>query len=347
MFLLLGNPWGHVLELVETRQVDMAGCSQFMKNLWKRHVDFTLNQNQICNTFLVPKAQPITSFTFLIDPFNISVWFVFFLFCLIGYLIFMIRHRQVMKMLKKKPQYGLVFLSFVRLYTFGNVHIFWKSFTNMSLKFCFVCFLIHSLLISTYYNAGLSSRLAIPSLTKQINTLQDMATYGITFQEWTNVKTEFEFINSTLFLQLAKLHRDGDRAATPLDGTTAITVKTLANAYVTDLDGFDLNQLQKYKALKECVGNLYMGLVLQKNSPFKKKFDKIAARIMQSGILTKWLMDRLYSKKKVQDSFFNPYVNNMKFSIITADRLSGGFTLLFIGYVVSAIVFVLEIFYTK
>lgn len=325
----------------------MAGCSQFIKNLWKKQVDFTLNQNQICNTFLVPKAEPITSFTFLVEPFNTFVWFVFSLFVLIGYLIFLARHKQVMEQLKRNPQYGLVFLSVVRLYSFGNVHVFWKTNTNMSLRFCFVCFLIFSQLISTYYNAGLSSRLAIPSLTKQINTLQDMVTYGITFQEWTNVKSDFEFINSTLFLQLAKLYREGDRATTPLDGTTAITVKTLENSYVTDLYGFDLNQLQKYKALKDCVGNMYMGLVLQQNSPFKIKFDKIAGRIMQSGILTKWLMDRLYSQKKVQDSFFNPYVNNMKFSIISADRLSGGFALLVTGYVMSIIVFVLEIFYIK
>lgn len=201
--------------------------------------------------------------------------------------------------------------------------------------------------MSTYYNAGLSSKLAIPSLTRQINTLQDMVAYGITFQEWSNIKTDFEFINSTLFSQLGKLYKEGERASTPLDGTTAITVKTLENAYVTDLDGFDLKQLQNYKALKECIGNMYMGLVLQKNSPFKMKFDKIAGRIMQSGILTKWLMDRLYSQKKVQDSFFNSYVSNMNFSIITADRLSGGFTLLVAGYVVSIIVFVLEMFYTR
>lgn len=346
MYIVVANPWGQVLTMVEERKSDMAGCSQFITNVLTRNIDFTINPNQICLTFLVPKAQPSPATTFLIQPFYMDVWI-----CLVSSILFIIVLWNIIIHLVHPIEIDtivpidrtIISINILRIYTAGVV--FFPRSLNMSQanKLFFAWLLIHSLLMYTYYSAGLSSIMSIPRLTKRINTLQDMVDYKITYQGTNYTVSNFLFINSTLFSDLAHLYRTGERLETPLDGTTALIVKTLENSYVTDIEGFDLDKLKHYKALKECLGNYYMGFVLQKNSPFTVRFDSIINRVIESGISSKWLQEIIYMRKKYQDLFFSSYLESIYYTTITSERLYGGFILLAMGHLISIIVFIFEV----
>ncbi|XP_066145989.1 glutamate receptor ionotropic, delta-2-like [Euwallacea fornicatus] len=348
----IANPWSYVLSTVETKKSDMAGCSQFVTNMGKNNVDFTLNMNQICNTFLVPKARPLPAAFFLVQPFNFNVWVAssfLMIFATLTLLVFMKYWGKFSNCKSALPEtdYSSVLISVVRAYSFGNMQLSRHVSRIWSIRLSFLCLIFHSFLTSTYYNAGLSSNIAIPRLGRQINTLQDIVDNGLVFQEKSYIQKDFIHVNSSLFNNLALLYRQGDRTKTILDGTSVVTVKTLENSYVTDLYGFKGEELQNYRALKECIGNFYMGFALQINSPFKREFDRVAQKIMESGIMKKWLNDRIYPEKRVQDPFFSSFNSNVRYTIITSERLFGVFVLLIVGYVLSCISLVFEILYCE
>ncbi|XP_066245425.1 uncharacterized protein [Euwallacea similis] len=348
----IANPWSHVLSMVEMKKSDMAGCSQFVTNMGKKSIDFTLNMNQICNTFLVPKARPLPAVYFLVQPFNLNVWVAssfLTIFATLTLLVAMEYWRKFSncKMKLSATDYSLILVSIIRVYSFGNLQLSRHAASIWSIRLFFLCLTFHSFLTSTYYNAGLSSNIAIPRLSPQINTLQDIVDHGLLFQEKSYIREDFIYVNSSLFHNLALLYRKGNRMKTILDGTSVLTVKTLENSYVTDLYGFKDGELQNYRALKECIGNFYMGFALQINSPFKGEFDEVAKKITESGIMKKWLNDRIYPQKRVQDPFFSSYNSNVRYTTITSERLFGGFLLLVVGYVLSCVSLVFEILYYK
>ncbi|CAG9760532.1 unnamed protein product [Ceutorhynchus assimilis] len=339
----IADPWAYTREMVENGQTDMAGCSQYITNLWKHpNVDFTVNQNQICMTFLVPKAVLLSPYSFLFQTFQISVWLIniaaVVLFSMLLIFFFGLLHNI------RELDCNKVFISLMRVYTAGGISM--KSNTNNIVTYSksfFMCLLLHSFLISIYYSAGLSSMLTSPRLSKHINTFEDMAALKITYQEYDDpFKKEFE-MNSTLYHIFANLFQKGRREDTTLDGTEAIIVKTLENSFVTDVEGFDTEKLKKFKPLKECIGNYYMGFAIQKNSPFGKRFNTIATRMAANGIMTKWLKDQIFYNKKSQDPFFTTYFHETKHATINSERLFGAVIFLTIGYVIAIIIFILEI----
>ncbi|KAH1003115.1 hypothetical protein HUJ05_011056 [Dendroctonus ponderosae] len=345
-FFSAENPWAEALNLVKRNEVDMAGCSQYVANQWRHSIDFTVNQNQICQTFLVPKARPSSDVHFLIEAFSGRVW----LCLLLGAVGFGAVGRLL---LVAWPAGGgasawiTPMLDVLRLYSAGGVFVTGGNLASCPARIYFLFLLFHGFLISTYYSAGLSSTLTVPKLIRQINTLQDLVDYGITFQEQSGIVAAFDLVNSSLFRGLARLHSNQPRSSTPLDGLTAMTVKTLDNSYVTDLDGFEPDKLKDYKALKECIGNHYMGFALQRESPFKRRFDTVAMRIMESGLLRKWLHEQIYQKSALQAQFFSSYAQNAHYRTITARRLYGAFVLLLVGYGSGALALLVEMVFNK
>lgn len=344
--VLSDNPWDAALNLVKQNQVDMAGCSQYVANQWQQRIDFTINQNQICQTFLVPKPRPPSDVRFLMEAFNGRVW----LGLLLGVGGLGACGRVLIGAWSNKggaSAWVTPILDVLRVYAAGSVFVAGGNLARVSARVYFLFLLVHGFLISTYYSAGLSSTLTVPKLIRQINTLQDLVDYGITFQEQSNIVGTFRLVNSSLFDGLARLHSNRPRGSTPLDGLTAMTVKTLENAYVTDLAGFEPAKLKGYKALKECIANHFMGFALQQDSPFKRRFDRVAMRVTESGLMRKWLHQQIYRKSALQAQFFAPGAPNAHYGTITLRRLLGGFLLLLAGHGGGALVFVVELVVNK
>lgn len=236
-----------------------------------------------------------------------------------------------------KIDYSTVVISLVKIYNAGGITSF--DLTWQSCRIFFLSVLLHSVLLGTYYSARLSSSLAVIRYSRQINTLQDVADARLPILEFTDLKEDLTVINSSLFHQLAQLYTNNVEAV----DNPALAVRTFENSYVTGLNQIsDSRQLTGYKALKECLFNNYIGFPLQKNSPFKNRFDAVAKRILEGGIMTKWVRDVIWSNRKEQEKFFSTEILGVGYARITSARFLGALLTLMLGYLVSSLVFVFE-----
>lgn len=236
-----------------------------------------------------------------------------------------------------KLDYSNAVISLVKIYCAGGISSF--DLTWQSCRLFFLSILLHSFLLVTYYSARLSSSLAVIRYSRQINTLQDVVDARLPILEFTDLKEDLTVINSFLFHQLDQLYTNHIKTG----DNPALAVRTFENSYVTSLNQVsDPRKLTGYKALKECLFNNYIGFPLQKNSPFKNRFDAVAKRILEGGIMTKWVRDVIWSNRKKQDKFFSTEILEVGNARITPARLLGALQTLLVGYLVSSFVFVIE-----
>lgn len=311
----------------------MAGCAQFIRDLWARNVSFTINQNQVCRTFLVPKPQMASDTYFLYHLYQYGVWG-----CFTGCLIILtFMSKFLFWVIGFKVDYSIVVINLVKIYCAGGITSF--DLTWQSCRIFFLSVLLHSFLLVTYYSARLSSSLAVIRYSRQINTLQDVVDANLPIIEFTDLKEDLTVINSSLFHQLDQLYTNNVK---PGD-SPALAIRTFENSYVTGLNQVtDSRKLTGYKALKECLFNNYIGFPLQKNSPFKNRFDAVAKRILEGGIMSKWVRDVIWSNRKEQDKFFSTEILGVGYARITPTRFSGALQTLMLGYFVSSLVFFFE-----
>lgn len=333
------NPWKYAIDNVEYGKSNIAGCSQYIVNLVKYNVDYLPIHTQICSTFLVPKSMFIEA-TFLLQAFKWNVWLSYILVLL---LVFVCSVVSLYAVYGYSGDIMILFLNIIRIHTSGPANVLSRYRLTDTRKILIIFVIIYCLLINTYYSAGLNSMLAKPKLIRVINTFEDMVKHKITYQlSSKSIEYQFRGMNSSTFMELADLYRPGVRRDTPLDGKNAITVKSLADSYVTDLDGLNKQKLSRYKVLKECIGNYYIGLAITKNSPLTKSFTDISQRLQEAGIFNKWNEDEIFSEKEYQQQFFND-VDSLHFIRISPKKLVGALVVLVIGYLVASIALVFEI----
>lgn len=79
---------------------------------------------------------------------------------------------------------------------------------------------------------------------------------------------------------------------------------------------------------------------LQKNSPLKPKIDSYLSRVVEAGLVIKWLNDVMF---KIRTTEAKQDKLEIK-ALMNLSKLYGAFAALLAGYVVSIIVLILEVF---
>lgn len=92
--------------------------------------------------------------------------------------------------------------------------------------------------------------------------------------------------------------------------------------------------------MEECAINMPISIGLEKNSPLKQRFDKLLRRIMESGLISKWLDD---TTQKFQSSTEEPPQE----ALMDLKKLYGILIALAIGFTVALLVLIGEIIYWK
>lgn len=90
--------------------------------------------------------------------------------------------------------------------------------------------------------------------------------------------------------------------------------------------------------MRECAINIPVSIGLEKNSPLRSRFDKLLRRIIESGLVGKWLKDSI---KEFESSVEEPPQE----ALMDLKKLYGALIALSIGYLLGAIVLIAEIIY--
>lgn len=93
--------------------------------------------------------------------------------------------------------------------------------------------------------------------------------------------------------------------------------------------------------MNDCVINMPISIGLQKNSPILRRFNKYVRRIIEAGLVKKWLDDVMQATLQADST---ETTENTK-AIMNLSKLIGAFVALFIGYIFSLIVLLAEIIY--
>lgn len=92
--------------------------------------------------------------------------------------------------------------------------------------------------------------------------------------------------------------------------------------------------------MKECAINMPVSIGLEKNSPLRSRVDLLLRRIIESGLIGKWLED---STQQFESSVEEPPQE----ALMDLKKLYGALITLAIGYLIGAVVLIAEIAYWK
>lgn len=93
--------------------------------------------------------------------------------------------------------------------------------------------------------------------------------------------------------------------------------------------------------MSNCIINMPISLGLQKNSPIKPAVDKFLRRVIEAGLVEKWLNDVMLDTIILESP---QQVEEVK-ALMDLKKLYGAFVLLVAGYIISILALLIEICY--
>lgn len=91
--------------------------------------------------------------------------------------------------------------------------------------------------------------------------------------------------------------------------------------------------------MKECAVNMPISIGLEKNSPLKPRFDKLLRRLIEAGLVSKWLSEAVRN--------YESNVDEPEEALMDLKKMYGAFVALGIGYFISVMALVGEVIYWK
>ncbi len=111
------------------------------------------------------------------------------------------------------------------------------------------------------------------------------------------------------------------------------TLREMRSKRNTDLDPHPLH------IMKECAVNMPISIGLEKNSPIKPKFNKLLRRLIEAGLVSKWLSETVRNYEYSEDEAAE--------ALMDLKKMYGAFVALGIGYFISVVALIGEIIYWK
>ncbi|XP_066994933.2 uncharacterized protein [Anabrus simplex] len=201
--------------------------------------------------------------------------------------------------------------------------------------------------INVAYQSLLTSFLATPGYEHQIANEDDILNSGIPYGLLPNIREYFD--------------RNDERDARIIDGCTIVRNVTtgirrvvykqdfvflagkLAMTYALSKWYHDENGDPLIVPFKDNIATHNVGIFLKKGHPFLTIISSLIERIVQGGLIPKWLKDILYITK-LKSSKFIKFEANAKGQpyVMTVGHLQGAFIVLLVGLAISIFVILAE-----
>ncbi|XP_076759272.1 ionotropic receptor 68a [Xylocopa sonorina] len=340
--------------------------------------DLSIPYNTECLTFLTPESLTENSWKLLILPFKLYTWIALILTLLLGSIIFYFlslsykKHislyksqMQLKNISMKKEVKGLYLFTEIEnsiLYTYSMlVQVSLPNLPNpWAVRVLIGWWWIYSILLVVAYRASMTATLANPVARVTIDTLADLAKSSIEVGGWNKESKNF-------FLTLADLNSQeiGKRFQLIEHEDEAIK-KVTSGSFCYYENSYLLqharvrqqisereqkkNKTIESKSLKhnlhimeECVINVPIALGMEKNSPLKPHVDTLVRKIIEAGLIEKWLSD-VMEWCKIMD--IRQETQSEK-ALVNLHKLQGAFIVITVGYLLAFTVLIGEILYWK
>ncbi|GJQ84123.1 hypothetical protein Trydic_g12095 [Trypoxylus dichotomus] len=347
-FSLYDEMYSGIIRTVRDGRNDLGACSIWLRVVDTRKLSMTITYSEICSTFLAPKPFIVKSAWFVLHPMNTIVWILIAIMTLI-----------VAILIKFAPKSGEVNYNYfaytlvqsIRVLALGPLNRF-PAKPHYVFKIVLGIWLYSCLILTTGYNAGISSVLTYPTFTEEIKTVDDMVKQNI---YWGSVTTGLrdDLIRSgdPDVVKLAnnfKLERDLNvKNARIRTNKYAVAVKTVANKYVTDTCYLSDYARKTLKIVQECYATNNLVYVLKANSPHKELLDRRLLRATEHGLVQFWTNRILnkYGMSYMRQFYTNFNTIAIAYRPLSLMKLRGIFYFLIIGYCAALIVFIGEYWY--
>ncbi|XP_015174946.1 PREDICTED: uncharacterized protein LOC107065607 [Polistes dominula] len=221
---------------------------------------------------------------------------------------------------------------------------------------------IYSILVVVVYRASMTATLANPVAKITIDTLDQLARSSISIGGWSEESKEFFLQSSDLDsqkignkFQLIKDEKESiEKVANGSFGyyenefllrsihTEKYTLGKKQEENNTS-DNRTSDMKHNLHIMKNCIINMPVSLGMDKNSPLKPYVDLWVRRMVEVGLVNKWLSDVIYPShltEKQQEKVSEK-------ALVNLHKLYGALVALSIGYFFSLITFLCEILYWK
>uniref|UniRef100_A0ABD2WKC9 Ionotropic glutamate receptor C-terminal domain-containing protein n=1 Tax=Trichogramma kaykai TaxID=54128 RepID=A0ABD2WKC9_9HYME len=221
---------------------------------------------------------------------------------------------------------------------------------------------LYTILITTFYKASMTASLANSVKRETIDTIAQLVKSEVNVGSWSEETKEF-FVNSSdinlkiLSNRYVVVSDEQDAVAAVVNGSLCyyenshvLVRERVKRQILEDEKSKDSTTVSQKKisehnlhVMEECVVNMPISLGLDKNSPLKFKVDEIVKRIIEAGLVEKWINDITQQSKTLELK----QEGNAPKAFIDISKLQGAAVALGIGYFTGALALGGELFYWK
>ncbi|XP_052737668.1 glutamate receptor ionotropic, kainate glr-3, partial [Bicyclus anynana] len=328
--------------------------------------DLSIPYTSQCWTFLTPEALTDNSWKTLVLPFKLYMWIAVLLVLLVTgsifyglavYYVNLLDCTNTLPITEKptagaKPV-GLYLFGEITnsiLYTYGMLLV--VSLPKLPSGWCIRvltgCYWLYCILLVVSYKASMTAILANPAPRVTIDTLKELVDSKITCGAWGGESKKFfleslDEIGQKISDRLVNVDNPEEAASRIADGVFAYYDSSDFLKYLSvkrknsrmEFENSTANNIEVSKTerdlhiMTDCVVNIPISIGFHKNSPLKPLADVYIRRIVEVGLVEKWLNDAMYRIITMDTS-----EEEVK-ALINLKKLYCAFIALAIGYTLS------------
>ncbi|KAK3855891.1 hypothetical protein Pcinc_037740 [Petrolisthes cinctipes] len=354
-FLKADGHWAGVVGDVEMRRANFSLClSKILDRV--RSVDFTRMYYRDPMTFLAAKSRPSPPWRKLLTPFTTWVW-VATVGCVCVSAVFYYTICTVQTNLGSSlPSSSQAFMHVLGSFLSQSLrHIPWLSAGKVFLGF----WLIHVLLVTTYYKTSLTGTLAVPFASPTIDTLQQLLHSDINPAMKEAKGSDYQLFSTS---NVSLYQRVFQSLTFLLEKDIMLRVVDGQDAFIFFKSSLDFRVATQYTTaygetnLHVASDEFFPGgyaWAFPKGSPYRKPFDKVMWWCVQAGLIDKWLKDLnlFYLKERLEkrspeerkrDEEEAQIRKDDGLIVLNLNHLQGPFFILLLGSAGGGLVFVVQ-----
>lgn len=195
--------------------------------------------------------------------------------------------------------------------------------------------LFFSLIIINIYQAALGREITVPLKRPEIKTLRELLDSDLRLLGQPFIRHNVRQYKEPLYLELANNFIETHELYEEIIRRMLYNRKIAYTSHDSIFWYFALtlpNSREKLRLLGDCIKVYYPYVYMQRNSPFKKRVDKIISRVFEAGINQRWRSEILHAIP----------VKTIGFKPVSLMRSLGIFTVLAGGHTLACIAFLVE-----
>ncbi|XP_032687660.1 glutamate receptor ionotropic, NMDA 3A-like isoform X2 [Odontomachus brunneus] len=345
------------------------------------YFDLSTPYNTECLTFLTPEALTDNSWKLLILPLRLNVWLALFFVLLIAgglfYLFALFYQKYIISykyMISRTNEKLFEYDSAKDLYLFTNLPNSLLYTYSMqlqvslphlpdawSMRILIGWWWIFCILVAMIYRASMTATLANPFVTVTIDTLAQLTAASLPIGGWNEESKDFFLASNDPYSQEIgskfELTENEEEAINRVaNGTFCYYENSYLLRHVRAKQIFEKGRKKnkseetsgsiiKYNLhiMEECIVHMPIALGLEKNSPLKPHVDILVGRMMEIGLVEKWLSDVMEWSKITESR----QESDSEEGLVDLPKLHAAFVALAIGYFFSSVALLAEILYWK